>query len=94
MPRVQGVNLMHSVPLSGVTLRGFRAFEAGEPISACPFPVGTRERILYRAGWLKGNEAENPNLSVIPSGSDLQGNTAEVRQANKKRFSTITKREA
>lgn len=40
---------------------GYRAFEAGQPISACPYDDGTAwshctiEYLLWRDGWMYGN---------------------------------------
>jgi len=67
MPRTPSPNITKpGVALSGLALEGLKAFQAGDSLSSCPYPIGTRNRILWRSGWVKGNQQADPNFAHIP----------------------------
>ena len=46
--------------------KGYNAAKNGESMSSCPFPVGTKARVEWRAGFHNYNMGRLPNGNLPP----------------------------
>lgn len=56
--------------------KGYDAFYAGVPISACPYPEGSLKASEWRRGW--GDE----DVTEVPIGQSQPGNAASIPYHN------------
>lgn len=63
--------------VSHATTEGRLAFSRSEPISSCPYPTGSREKICWRGGWYLGNLEATPKDAEVRDYKEPKKSQAE-----------------